>query len=676
MKFDPTISPSDVPTNGPGAGVSTQLPSAGPTETKEPVTVDFPKLDYVLLTTDAEISRGAVEQVGSAVQTFLSAELAVYYGKSFSEIQIEAVDAQTALREVDDNSIGQRHLAEVNGTAISFVGDVNFKGKEPTGSELTEALISIGEEHNKYLVSNITSTGHEQLQAVVVVLVESTPTQAPSEWVEDFVRTPDAVVGGVETAPDTSKTSIIIASICGITALTMLLFVFATRNRAPATGEDEEEVIANAKSQLTEPQILPGMIDVDSTQASFGISRNPNIDAGFDLNDNEESLTIMSSVTDWNDYPTISKERSNSITLGAQVEVVNGSRSHEDVVATWTPDGKSLQSAAALNNIATRTLEKNDESVVPKFWSAAKTGKDAPTRLSLGAVSSAHKEEDSDSDESSQGNGESIGGFFPTARRSLEGSFPTAKNVRINSREFATTGAFCGAEAIYNDLDSSIDHSTNYSAVGSRYDWSHIGTVDDALEEDYSCQSKSSASAAAESVPSLSKIPSQDTKDTSSSLNRFISDLVWLEKKITDESDAAKVREAIELTLKESAIEQADSYSYQCDSFSPRSMSEDEDATTISSRQGSQPMSIICRDVFIPPGDLRIEIMSTMDGPMINRVQEELNGHLCKGDLIIAVDDSDTRAYSAEEVKAIITLKSNLERKLTVLQFGGSSSVC
>ena len=87
-------------------------------------------------------------------------------------------------------------------------------------------------------------------------------------------------------------------------------------------------------------------------------------------------------------------------------------------------------------------------------------------------------------------------------------------------------------------------------------------------------------------------------------------------------------------------------------------------------------MSIVCRDCYVPQGEFKIEIVSTVDGPMINSVDEELLGHLGKGDLIIAVDDIDTRTQSAADVDAMITSKSNLERKLTVLQFGGNSSMC
>lgn len=654
----------------------TQLETVKPTHTKQ--TVAFPKIDYVLLSTQGDLSEDAVANVELAVHTFLLAELGAYYKNSFAGLNIIAVGDQAVKRDLGlkRRSI-RRQLSEVTGTKVLFDGDIIFDGQSPTESDLSEALIAIGEASNEYLVSNITSTGDPELQDVVIVLVEassdetSTPSVAPSVWVEEFVRTPDGIVESDGTEePTEARTSIIIVSICGVAALTMLLFVFATKSRSPLKNEVEEDATPAVKpSRDSQQRIPPSEIDVESAEASaaksFHGSHNETVESGYYLNDNEAS-TIVSSVTDWNDYVNVDSRKA---VAKSHVEVVNGSRSHEDVVATWFDTHKG-KTAAELNNIGTRTLERNDESVVPKTWPLTSSGQNVPTRFSLGAksASSTRRGEESDSDDSSVAHD----GGFP----SLNGSFPTARQVQVDSREFEMCGSTCGAEAIYNDLDSSVDYSARsaYSAVG---DWSHIGTVDDELLPNcggsYSQASKRSAES-----PGIQNVPSQDTKDTSTSLNRFISDLVWLEKKITDENDAAKVRQAVELTLKESDIQCSDSYSYQCDSFSSRSnssMEEEEDATTISSRQASQAMSIICRDCFVPPGDFKIDVVSTVDGPMINGVDEELNGHLGKGDLIIAVDDCDTRALSAEEVLSMILSRSSLERKLTVLQFGGSASM-
>ncbi len=82
---------------------------------------------------------------------------------------------------------------------------------------------------------------------------------------------------------------------------------------------------------------------------------------------------------------------------------------------------------------------------------------------------------------------------------------------------------------------------------------------------------------------------------------------------------------------------------------------------------------IICRDVIAPPGKLRITIHSTKDGPAIHSVKEGsiLEGHIFPGDLIVAVDDTDTRAWCAEDVMAMMSQSSSKERKLTVLHASG-----
>jgi C-terminal processing protease CtpA/Prc len=79
--------------------------------------------------------------------------------------------------------------------------------------------------------------------------------------------------------------------------------------------------------------------------------------------------------------------------------------------------------------------------------------------------------------------------------------------------------------------------------------------------------------------------------------------------------------------------------------------------------------NIICRDCYAPPGKLHIVIHSTKDGPAVHTVKpgSSLEGHIFAGDLIIAVDNVDTRAYTAEQVMKMMAAKSSFERKITVL---------
>ena len=90
-----------------------------------------------------------------------------------------------------------------------------------------------------------------------------------------------------------------------------------------------------------------------------------------------------------------------------------------------------------------------------------------------------------------------------------------------------------------------------------------------------------------------------------------------------------------------------------------------------SNKNDSVMSSIVCRDCYAPPGKLHIVIHSTKDGPSVHTVKEgsSLEGHIFPGDLIIAVDNVDTRSYTAEQVMKMMAAKSSFERKITVLHF-------
>jgi len=81
--------------------------------------------------------------------------------------------------------------------------------------------------------------------------------------------------------------------------------------------------------------------------------------------------------------------------------------------------------------------------------------------------------------------------------------------------------------------------------------------------------------------------------------------------------------------------------------------------------------SIACRDCFAPPGKLHIVIHSTKDGPAVHTVKDgsSLFGHVFPGDLIIAVDNVDTRSFTAEQVMTLMATNSGTKRKITVLHF-------
>ena len=130
---------------------------------------------------------------------------------------------------------------------------------------------------------------------------------------------------------------------------------------------------------------------------------------------------------------------------------------------------------------------------------------------------------------------------------------------------------------------------------------------------------------------SLSTATSKDSK-------QLINDLVWLEKRISEVRGAT----------------------------SPETI-----VTNNESVMSPIMQNIFCRDCFAPPGKLNIIIQSTKDGPCVHSVYENsaLAGQLFPGDLIIAVDNVDTRSMLADQVMKIMQAKNSSQRKITVLHF-------
>ena len=93
--------------------------------------------------------------------------------------------------------------------------------------------------------------------------------------------------------------------------------------------------------------------------------------------------------------------------------------------------------------------------------------------------------------------------------------------------------------------------------------------------------------------------------------------------------------------------------------------------TSSINRSMGSPISanIVCRDVIAPAGKLQIIIHSTKDGPAIHSDKHGsvLEGKIFAGDLILSVNDIDTRAFDAEAVMELMSKSSDGERKLTVL---------
>lgn len=177
---------------------------------------------------------------------------------------------------------------------------------------------------------------------------------------------------------------------------------------------------------------------------------------------------------------------------------------------------------------------------------------------------------------------------------------------------------------------------------------------------------------------SFFSLSSSGTTDSDGSTSKkLLNDLVWLEKKIAvatnKNSSGGDMSESDAGTPSNRKIEQMDSLS-----FASNDMGEEMSINTSSPDKNRPPdekpkgvSAIVCRDCFAPPGKLRIVIHSTKDGPAVHTVKSgsSLSGHVYSGDLIISVDDVDTRSFTAEQVMKMMTARNKYQRKITVLHF-------
>jgi hypothetical protein len=174
------------------------------------------------------------------------------------------------------------------------------------------------------------------------------------------------------------------------------------------------------------------------------------------------------------------------------------------------------------------------------------------------------------------------------------------------------------------------------------------------------------------SVSGLSGNSPVTTKSPESSGKQLINDLIWLEQKIAGpKHSATKQRGLPILPGNNDMIEQNDSLSFASadDKVSTVPSTSDRNHSAVEQVDNELPEVIVCRDCIAPPGKLKIVIHSTKDGPAVHTVKKGsvLTGHMFPGDLIISVDNVDTRSYSAEQVMKLMTAKSRQQRKITVL---------
>lgn len=87
------------------------------------------------------------------------------------------------------------------------------------------------------------------------------------------------------------------------------------------------------------------------------------------------------------------------------------------------------------------------------------------------------------------------------------------------------------------------------------------------------------------------------------------------------------------------------------------------------SDETSKRSNMVTREVDAPPGKLGIVIDTTLEGPVIHKVNatSPLDGLLFPGDIIIGIDDIDTRAMSASAITALMVKTANKRRRLKVM---------
>jgi hypothetical protein len=83
----------------------------------------------------------------------------------------------------------------------------------------------------------------------------------------------------------------------------------------------------------------------------------------------------------------------------------------------------------------------------------------------------------------------------------------------------------------------------------------------------------------------------------------------------------------------------------------------------------TNPKNMVSRAVVAPAGKLGIVIDTTIEGPVVHKVftNSPLEGKIFVGDIIVAIDDVDTRAMSAASISDLMVRTANKPRKLSVL---------
>jgi len=92
------------------------------------------------------------------------------------------------------------------------------------------------------------------------------------------------------------------------------------------------------------------------------------------------------------------------------------------------------------------------------------------------------------------------------------------------------------------------------------------------------------------------------------------------------------------------------------------------DAAAAAASAGPSSPKYTTREITAPPGKLGIVIETTLDGPVVHKINPNspLDGVVHEGDLITAIDDVDCRAMSASAITALMVRTSEKYRRMTI----------
>jgi len=145
--------------------------------------------------------------------------------------------------------------------------------------------------------------------------------------------------------------------------------------------------------------------------------------------------------------------------------------------------------------------------------------------------------------------------------------------------------------------------------------------------------------------------------------DQFMKDLLWLKTKISGEA-LPNSGEAVEGCPESRSLRNLIS-----PIGSARIFRQDQPPAQNDVPRGTR--CVAYRDYYAPPGKLHMVVRTSKDGPSVHSIRKgsSLEGKLFPNDVIVAIDNVDTRTFKAEEVIHALAAAADNERKITVLRF-------